>query len=114
VAHRCTVPYVAKIIFFTEALEVSVTMSHESSTDLSIKYQKLATEYAKLRAQVVVLKKGVLDEQEKNTVLTEQVPSSIRRVSDPHGSSFSLPLGSGSELQNFVCAELRNLHVLFL
>ena len=48
-------------------------MSHEVSTDLSTKYQKLATEYAKLRAQVVVLKKGVLDEQEKNNALTEQV-----------------------------------------
>ncbi len=99
--------------FFTEALEVSVTMSHESSTDLSIKYQKLATEYAKLRAQVVVLKKGVLDEQEKNTVLTEQVPSSIRSLSDPHGSASSLPRGSRSELQNFVKQKLTNLHVLF-
>ena len=48
-------------------------MSHEVSTDLSTKYQKLATEYAKLRAQVDVLKKGVLDEQEKNNALTEQV-----------------------------------------
>ena len=50
-------------------------MSHEATTDLSVKYQKLATEYAKLRAQVVVLKKGVLDEQEKNNLLTEQVLS---------------------------------------
>lgn len=49
-------------------------MSQEvgASTDLSTKYQKLATEYAKLRAQVVVLKKGVIDEQEKNHVLTDQ------------------------------------------
>jgi hypothetical protein len=49
-------------------------MSQETATDLSLKYQKLATEYAKLRAQVVVLKKGVLDEQERNNLLTEQVP----------------------------------------
>lgn len=50
-------------------------MAYEATggaTDLSIKYQKLATEYAKMRAQVIVLKKGVLEEQERNTVLTEQ------------------------------------------
>jgi hypothetical protein len=55
-------------------------MSQETATDLGLKYQKLATEYAKLRAQVVVLKKGVLDEQERNNLLTEQVPSPLRVV----------------------------------
>ena len=39
--------------------------THDSTTDIQAKYQKLATEYAKLRAQVGVLKKGVLDEQAK-------------------------------------------------
>jgi len=43
------------------------------SSDLNTKYQKLATEYAKLRSQVVVLKKGVLDEQDKSTNLSEQL-----------------------------------------
>ncbi|KAG1666422.1 Protein phosphatase 1 regulatory subunit 21 [Nymphon striatum] len=33
--------------------------------DLQVKYQKLASEYAKMRAQVSVLKKAVLDEQSK-------------------------------------------------
>ena len=60
--------------------------------DISTKYQKLATEYAKLRlvctyllhipryyldfhcrAQMTVLKKGLLDEQDKNSLLSDQV-----------------------------------------
>ncbi|XP_023344185.1 protein phosphatase 1 regulatory subunit 21 [Eurytemora carolleeae] len=41
--------------------------------DLNTKYQKLATEYAKLRSQVGVLKKGVLEEQEKNQQLTDLI-----------------------------------------
>jgi len=48
-------------------------MSAEPSTDLNTKYQKLATEYAKLRAQVAVLKKGVLDGQEKNGQYSDQL-----------------------------------------
>ncbi|CAL8090847.1 unnamed protein product [Orchesella dallaii] len=43
--------------------------SDDQSKSLNTKYQKLAAEYAKLRSQVTVLKKGVLDEQEKNEVL---------------------------------------------
>jgi hypothetical protein len=62
-------------------------MSQETATDLSLKYQKLATEYAKLRAQVVVLKKGVLDEQERNNLLTEQVPCPLKKT----WSVFSCP-----------------------
>jgi len=41
--------------------------------DLITKYQKLATEYAKIRAQMTVLKKGLVDEQEKSTSLADQV-----------------------------------------
>jgi len=41
--------------------------------DLITKYQKLATEYAKIRAQMTVLKKGLVDEQEKGTSLSDQV-----------------------------------------
>ena len=33
--------------------------------DLAAKYQRLATEYAKLKAQIPVLKKAVIDEQTK-------------------------------------------------
>lgn len=36
------------------------------------KYQKLASEYAKLRAQASVLKKALLDEQAKNSLLRDQ------------------------------------------
>ena len=35
--------------------------------------QKLATEYAKLRAQSAVLKKGLLEEQERSQSLQDQV-----------------------------------------
>ena len=40
-----------------------------SPSDLPAKYQKLATEYSKMRAQVTVLKKGVTDEQAKSNEL---------------------------------------------
>jgi chromosome segregation ATPase len=43
------------------------------AADLTAKYQKLATEYAKIRAQMGVLKKGLLDEQDKSGRLTDQV-----------------------------------------
>lgn len=36
-----------------------------ASGDLAAKYQRLATEYAKLKAQIPVLKKAVIDEQTK-------------------------------------------------
>ncbi|XP_008208361.1 girdin isoform X1 [Nasonia vitripennis] len=46
----------------------------DSSTgQLQIKYQKLATEYSKIRAQANVLKKAVIDEQTRNTELREQL-----------------------------------------
>lgn len=51
-------------------------------TDLHIKYQKLGQEYQKLRAQVSVLKKGVIDEQAHSKILQElskQKDQSIRK-----------------------------------
>ncbi|ESO98001.1 hypothetical protein LOTGIDRAFT_201851 [Lottia gigantea] len=39
--------------------------------DVQAKYQKLATEYAKLKAQIPVLKKAFLDEQEEKTALKD-------------------------------------------
>lgn len=51
----------------------SIMASSGGETDVGTKYQKLATEYAKLRSQVTVLKKGVLDEQEKCSVLSDQL-----------------------------------------
>ncbi|XP_034487188.1 protein phosphatase 1 regulatory subunit 21 [Drosophila innubila] len=47
------------------------------------KYQKLASEYSKLRAQAQVLKKAVLDEQAKEAILREQLQqnaTSLRRT----------------------------------
>lgn len=41
------------------------------SGDIQAKYQKLATEYSKLRVHVKVLKKGVLDEQAKSNELRD-------------------------------------------
>ncbi|XP_063695791.1 protein phosphatase 1 regulatory subunit 21 [Culicoides brevitarsis] len=52
-------------------------------TDLSTKYQKLASEYSKLRAQAGVLKRAVVEEQNKNAVVREQVrlkDLSVRRL----------------------------------
>lgn len=40
---------------------------------LQTKYQKIATEYSKIRAQANVLKKAVIDEQARNTDLREQL-----------------------------------------
>uniref|UniRef100_A0A8C6DAQ8 Protein phosphatase 1 regulatory subunit 21 n=1 Tax=Moschus moschiferus TaxID=68415 RepID=A0A8C6DAQ8_MOSMO len=44
-----------------------------ASAELQGKYQKLAQEYSKLRAQNQVLKKGVVDEQANSAALKEQV-----------------------------------------
>ncbi|XP_022909819.1 protein phosphatase 1 regulatory subunit 21 [Onthophagus taurus] len=43
----------------------------EKSVDLETKYQKLATEYSKMRSHATVLKKAVLDEQSKILELRE-------------------------------------------
>ncbi|XP_011503615.1 PREDICTED: myosin heavy chain, clone 203 [Ceratosolen solmsi marchali] len=45
----------------------------DTNGQLLVKYQKLATEYSKIRAQVNVLKKAVIDEQTHNTELKEQL-----------------------------------------
>ncbi|XP_030744962.1 protein phosphatase 1 regulatory subunit 21 isoform X1 [Sitophilus oryzae] len=43
----------------------------KQQTEIESKYQKLAAEYSKVRSQATVLKKAVLDEQAKNSQLTE-------------------------------------------
>eukprot|EP00794_Sanderia_malayensis_P017408 gene17408-19151_t len=51
-------------------------------SDIHLKYQKLGQEYQKLRAQVSVLKKGVIDEQSNNKSLQEvlkQKDQSLRK-----------------------------------
>ncbi|XP_038607200.1 protein phosphatase 1 regulatory subunit 21 [Tachyglossus aculeatus] len=48
-------------------------MAAAAAAELQGKYQKLAQEYSKLRAQNQVLKKGVVDEQANSAVLKEQV-----------------------------------------
>uniref|UniRef100_A0A336LH22 CSON000068 protein n=1 Tax=Culicoides sonorensis TaxID=179676 RepID=A0A336LH22_CULSO len=52
-------------------------------SDLSTKYQKLATEYSKIRAQAGVLKRAIVEEQNKNSVIREQLrlkDASVRRL----------------------------------
>ena len=50
-------------------------------------HQKLATEYAKLRAQSAVIKKGLLEEQDRSTALQDQVCSSSSSSSSSSPSS---------------------------
>ncbi|XP_039594104.1 protein phosphatase 1 regulatory subunit 21 [Polypterus senegalus] len=53
------------------------------AADLQAKYQKLAQEYSKLRAQNQVLKKAVVDEQASSTTLKDQLKmkdQSLRKV----------------------------------
>ena len=47
----------------------SITSCSRDSEDVTSKYQRLAAQYAQLRAQVVVLKRGLLDERERNTFI---------------------------------------------
>uniref|UniRef100_F1KV67 KLRAQ motif-containing protein 1 n=1 Tax=Ascaris suum TaxID=6253 RepID=F1KV67_ASCSU len=54
-----------------------------SNTDLNTKYHRVASEYAKLRAQIPVLKNAVLDEQAKTKRLTEEMhgkESALRKL----------------------------------
>lgn len=67
---------VAMSISPTSASGTATPVAHSSAdgvgvltADLSIKYHKLATEYAKLRAQFAVVKKAVIDEQAKTADL---------------------------------------------
>lgn len=45
------------------------------SPDIQVKYQKLASEYSKLRAQNQVLKKAIVDEQSKTSQLNDLIKS---------------------------------------
>lgn len=52
----------------------------EKSTDLEVKYQKLAAEYSKVRSHATVLKKAVLDEQGKILELKETVKEQEQKI----------------------------------
>jgi len=58
--------------------------------DIQAKYQKLATEYAKLRAQVGVLKKGVVDEQMKCSGLGDAVKEKDTQIRKQEGEMESV------------------------
>ena len=64
--------------------------THDGNTDIQAKYQKLATEYAKLRAQVGVLKKGVLDEQAKCSQLSESAKEKETQMRKQEGEMESV------------------------
>ena len=51
----------------------SATLSDKDHQLLSTKYTKLASEYSKLRAQLGVLKKAVLEEQAKNVGASDSI-----------------------------------------
>ena len=62
--------------------------------DLAAKYQRLATEYAKLKAQIPVLKKAVIDEQTKVSFIipshaSEIDPSAVWNIFYPRLVSIS-------------------------
>ncbi|XP_045472721.1 protein phosphatase 1 regulatory subunit 21 [Harmonia axyridis] len=48
-------------------------MDKKNSSELEVKYQKLATEFSKVRTHATVLKKALLDEQAKNVELKDVV-----------------------------------------
>ncbi|KAI4468227.1 smooth muscle myosin heavy chain-related [Holotrichia oblita] len=52
----------------------------ERASDLELKYQKLATEYSKIRSHATVLKKAVLDEQSKILELKEIIKEQEQRI----------------------------------
>ena len=51
----------------------SSVISDKDHQILSAKYTKLAAEYSKVRAQLGVLKKAVLEEQSKNVAVSEEM-----------------------------------------
>lgn len=56
-------------------LLINIRMEVKDQNDLSSKHQRLLTEYQRLRGQVVVLKRAVLEEQAANQELKVQVKS---------------------------------------
>lgn len=56
------------------------TPESSSPSDLSAKYHKLASEYSKMRAQVTVLKRGVLDEQSTSSKLREELKENDQKL----------------------------------
>ncbi|XP_066989294.1 protein phosphatase 1 regulatory subunit 21-like [Macrobrachium rosenbergii] len=60
------------------------------SPDIQAKYQKLATEYTKLRAQNQVLKKHIIEEQGKTTELTDSLKNRDQLLRKAQGENESL------------------------
>ncbi|XP_064091638.1 protein phosphatase 1 regulatory subunit 21-like [Macrobrachium nipponense] len=60
------------------------------SPDIQAKYQKLATEYTKLRAQNQVLKKHIIEEQGKATELTDSLKNRDQLLRKAQGENESL------------------------
>lgn len=50
-----------------------MSTSSSGTTDINVKYQRLASEFVKLRSQVSVLKSGVVDEQERSARLQDEL-----------------------------------------
>ena len=58
----------------------SSTISEKDHQILSAKYTKLASEYSKVRAQLGVLKKAVLEEQSKNVTVSEEMKNKEQMI----------------------------------
>ena len=58
----------------------SSTISEKDHQILSAKYTKLASEYSKVRAQLGVLKKAVVEEQSKNVTVSEEMKNKEQMI----------------------------------
>nr|CAD7199348.1 unnamed protein product [Timema douglasi] len=70
--HRSTFSNI-RIMASSEATKTFTIM--DTSSDLQTKYQKIASEYSKIRAQMAVLKTAVLEERSQNAELKDFVKS---------------------------------------
>ncbi|KRT81363.1 hypothetical protein AMK59_6219, partial [Oryctes borbonicus] len=74
----------------------------EKASDLEIKYQKLATEYSKIRSHATVLKKAVLDEQAKILELKEIMKGQEQKIRKHDQEMDSLTFRNGQLTKRIV------------
>lgn len=62
-----------------------MSTASSGTTDIHVKYQRLASEFVKLRSQVSILKSGVVDEQEKSSRFQDELSekeTTLRKFQD--------------------------------
>ncbi|KAI4468249.1 smooth muscle myosin heavy chain-related [Holotrichia oblita] len=77
----------------------------ERASDLELKYQKLATEYSKIRSHATVLKKAVLDEQSKILELKEIIKEQEQRIRKHDQEMDSLTFRNGQLTKRIAMAD---------